>query len=281
MSTDSPAQPECPACVCPCLQVWREGDYRGYQCRQCGLLITPSSGVDFEREYFGHHLHDTGVSGVRIKHFQTIIRRVEVDLPQPILDVGAGLGFFGRSLTQDMQAGLTLLEPSETARDHLRRTMDVRVVRDFDELREEHGRFGAITMWDVLAHVEDPMDILAKVFTFLRVGGLFVIKTPNHPLRLFRTARLLSPLKKGRSLLHVPSMRYHFVPQSLRRLLDEAGFAVLSTQWVNEAPIKIGEGVGAMKGIGLRCLRRAAVGPLSFLTVAQRTDRGVLPESIV
>jgi 2-polyprenyl-3-methyl-5-hydroxy-6-metoxy-1,4-benzoquinol methylase len=80
------------------------------------------------------------------------------------------------------------------------------------------GPFDAVTMFDVIEHLVDPMDALRRIRSVLRPGGLLVVTTPNINA-LSRWAlgtqwSILSPLE------HL----YHFSDLTLGKALQRAGF---------------------------------------------------------
>ncbi len=87
------------------------------------------------------------------------------------------------------------------------------------------GCYDAVTLTDVLEHVPRPLDVLARVRTFLCPGGWLAIKVPNGPAqRMKETLRArLRPSYRATladNLVHVN----HFSAGSLARALTAAGF---------------------------------------------------------
>jgi SAM-dependent methyltransferase len=78
--------------------------------------------------------------------------------------------------------------------------------------------FDVITMWDVLEHLQDPFSTLRCVKEVLRDDGLLVVQTPNIESFL---SRLLKAKWEG---LCLPLHLYHFSVDTLKALLDRAGF---------------------------------------------------------
>ncbi len=97
-----------------------------------------------------------------------------------VLDVGSGYGYFRVALGEAGYAHEGV-EVSAHAR---------RVAREAYGLDthagtvEEHwegwrARYDAVTLWDLLEHVEDPARTLASIAAILRPGGVLGVKTPN------------------------------------------------------------------------------------------------------
>lgn len=148
----------------------------------------------------------------------------------------------------------------------MERALGIKAYPDLESVSTERMPFAAVTLWDVLAHVPDPRAMLVQIRTRMQNGGALVIKTPHHPRRLFTAASLLRPIKKGRSLLHIPSMRTHFTPSSLQKLLAAAGFQPLSWQWVSETPLQPRAWFG--KSALLHAARRIVLLHISFIVTA-------------
>lgn len=106
-----------------------------------------------------------------------------------VLDLGCG---FGSYVLAAREAGLDAtgieLAPFEIdfarARSRRLRPQDdadmIYRVGDATKLAEEAGRFDAITLWNVLEHIEDAGTLLAAVDRLLKPGGQIFIVCPNY-----------------------------------------------------------------------------------------------------
>ena len=82
------------------------------------------------------------------------------------------------------------------------------------------GNFDAITMWDVIEHLQDPRAYLQESARLLRPGGLLSITTPNiRSLAYFLLGPAWRPVGPNDHL-------YYFAPRTLARLLNECGFSI-------------------------------------------------------
>jgi SAM-dependent methyltransferase len=79
------------------------------------------------------------------------------------------------------------------------------------------GGFDAITMWSVLAHLPEPVQTLRTLRGLLAVDGVLLILTVN-------AGSLLLKAWRGRWNGFTPNHLVFFSPDTLRRLLREAGF---------------------------------------------------------
>jgi hypothetical protein len=130
-----------------------------------------------------------------------------------------------------------------------------------------NGRYEAITLTDVLEHVPCPLDVLARVRSFLADGGWVAIKVPNGPAQRLKE-RLRARLRSGYratiadNLVHVN----HFSRASLSRALERSGFCDVSV--VAAAPeLPAGHAAGCAR-VAIFRLARALPGgaalPLAF-----------------
>ena len=78
--------------------------------------------------------------------------------------------------------------------------------------------FDVITCFDVLEHLFQPRELLARVQYWLRPGGIFFAKLPNVDSW---EARLFGTYWYG---LELPRHLYHFSPRSMKHLVTNLGF---------------------------------------------------------
>jgi len=129
-----------------------------------------------------------------------------------LLDVGGGYGFFGSAMTRlrpDVET--QVLEPSASRADTGRLHFDARRDPDFpvpafeigllDDafVARSQGTYDVVTLWHVLEHVEDPLDLMARAGALVRPeGGSLWIEVPNFHDELAE----LSPAYRQRSFMH-------------------------------------------------------------------------------
>jgi SAM-dependent methyltransferase len=134
------------------------------------------------------------------------------DAPGPLLDVGAGRGRFVAYARAHGYPDATGIEPSPRA-----------VAPHVAPVSLEDAEFtdlGAITLWHVLEHVEDPEAALRRLRAWLRPGGTLLVGVPDLDSLQARIG--------GARWYHLdlPRHRTHFTCRGIVTLLERTGFAV-------------------------------------------------------
>ena len=231
--------------ACDYAVVWSDRKYEALKCNGCGIIrVSPQPDPEdirhiysrdyFEKYYLKYEKERKAYFRQRLAEIERIIRS-EKARPPSMLDVGCGVGFF---LEAAKEKGWHAegAEISHFASEYVRKRTGFKVYTgDLAQADFPPGGFGVVTMWDVAAHLADPGGYLEKIRGLLADGGLLVIKTPDHPLRLFKLAKFLSFTAHSRGLLHIPAQIHHFDPENLSRLLERHGFRVIKARKIREA----------------------------------------------
>lgn len=137
-----------------------------------------------------------------------------------LVDVGTAVGYLPDEARR-MGFEPAAVEVSSWAGDRAR-ARDLRVESSMTDLADLRRTIDAVTFFQVLEHMPDLRDALRQAFLLLRPGGVLVCETWDASSRTARWAghrwQQLSP----------PSVLWLFDPSSMRRLLEELGFEVVS-----------------------------------------------------
>ncbi|MFQ5874192.1 MAG: class I SAM-dependent methyltransferase [Dehalococcoidia bacterium] len=157
------------------------------------------------------------------KRYHAILDRFErMTRPGRLLDVGCGMGHF-LAVAESRGWEAVGLEVSGSGLQLLARFKAEQgwrfKVHGEDLLGSDFpsASFRAVTMFEVLEHLVDPMANLRKVYTLLEQGGTLYLTTPNFD-SLSRYALA------GRWRAITPEHLYLFNPRTLGTCLDAAGF---------------------------------------------------------
>jgi len=213
------------------------------QCQNCGLVyVSPRPDANelyalYGETYFknddsgtvGYHNYLADGQNIR----RTFSRRLDLlhEFIQPgqgrkLLDIGCATGFF---IDEAAKRGWEVegLDVSSFAVEYVKSELGHSAyntsVLDADFLAP--GSYSLITMWDVIEHVPDPKAHAERVAELLHSGGHFALITPDVGSWV---ARLTGKRWIGYKLSeeHV----YYFSVQTLTRMLNDAGFDVVSVR---------------------------------------------------
>jgi len=157
-----------------------------------------------------------------------------------ILDVGCGGGLFlvfAGVFASDHNSGLNSrysvegagFDPGEV---ELAKRVSGAPVRTIEELSGvADGTYDAVTLLNVLEHVNRPTDLLREIKRVLRPNGPLVVVVPNNEVVFWRLARNVGTRPTS---LAADEHINHFRPAALRALLKQAGFT--SVQLVAAPP---------------------------------------------
>lgn len=153
-------------------------------------------------------------------------------------DIGAGFGLFLEELrTLWPAARLMAIEPSSDMAAILRRNgLEVIEAMLEDVPRDQQG-FDLLTAFELFEHLHDPIAFLRSAGALLRPGGLLFLTTLNGQ---GFDVQILWERSKSVS----PPHHLNFInPQSAARLLERAGYEVVSIDTPGQLDVDIVEGV--------------------------------------
>jgi len=139
-----------------------------------------------------------------------------------ILDVGCGTGHFLK-VAQDRGWEVAGIEISSFSADQARSRHGLNVeTGTLESVHPQDNFFDIVTMWDVLEHLPEPLKTLNEISRILKEGGIFSFSTIN-------IASLNAWLQKEKwRYLIPPEHLFYFTPGSLKKILHDKKFSILS-----------------------------------------------------
>jgi SAM-dependent methyltransferase len=205
-----------------------------FRCCQCGLIrLYPGVSLaekdayypptyEAYREQRGHWLARLGQRW----YWSRRVHAVHRFRPPPgnVLDVGCATGGY-LVMMQARGWQVSGIEPNLEAAARARQRLGPQAVcrKHLEEAQYPADTFDLITLWDVLDHVQNPLEALRKVKIWLRSEGLLVVGVPDPgswDARVFGDAWL------G---WDAPRHLYVFPERTLLAILEEIGFQAIAT----------------------------------------------------
>lgn len=164
------------------------------------------------------------------------------------LDIGTGVGQFLLALQQEGAQGEGI-EPSPLRREYARKkfTLELRSELVTEPFWQRHyaASFDLITLWDVIEHVNFPVETLRQAIRLLKPGGWLFLETPSRLAFSYRLSQLTARLSGGRLSLFLPSFysaapyghKQIFTPAQLRQLFVRLGFQQINYRSAYAAPL--------------------------------------------
>jgi 2-polyprenyl-3-methyl-5-hydroxy-6-metoxy-1,4-benzoquinol methylase len=242
------AQPRCPICESPSktelpsYHDWSDVRWQLVRCRACGHRYTDPVPTDAEiaRMYADEYFGDGGAwvcgfwSGSYVGNEVKLRREARATLAllpgrgHRLLEIGAAGGFF---LDEARAAGYDVvgIELNRTMADWGRSNLGLEIIcSSFERAELKDGTFDVIVAQDVLEHVREPRDFVARVARLLKADGVFLVR---GPLEQSWKDRFYLALRKWRhgGLLVINHPPYHlqgFVRRSFRHVVEVSGLSV-------------------------------------------------------
>ncbi|MBF0536644.1 MAG: class I SAM-dependent methyltransferase [Nitrospirae bacterium] len=216
---------------------------RIYRCGQCGFLFArptvENSQMDSidDAELFNSpllkKLYEKLIVGREIFHARKILGKK----PSSLLDVGCGTGWIAK-IWKEHGFDVVGLEPSSSRGDVARQRYGIKIIPDRIENLGIEKKYDVIVMRHVIEHFREPYEVLVKLRSLLREGGIIIITVPNIDC----VGRILFGARWSWIL---PYHCNFFNPQTLSQILDRAGFSILKSYQV-PSPLWYPESLGRL-----------------------------------
>lgn len=194
------------------------------KCNKCGLVRTfGKQSVSYE-EYHrdaDYKLHERYFRNIFLKRFTTIS---DYKKSGKVLDIGAATGTM-LQIFADHGWETVGIEPSGSEKEIKKRGIKV-IKTTFEKAKLPKNYFDVVIINHTLEHVLDPLEVVKKIKSILKNGGIVYIDVPNF-------GSLSSQIMtKSWPLLLPDEHVHHFTAKSLKKLVEKAGLEVAwSDSW--------------------------------------------------
>lgn len=196
-----------------------------WECVACGFgRLTTAAATEYWSET---HESSGDVSdfwvGAKKAYFEAALEILEAETRgRSLIDIGGGVGYFSElAIGRGWDAYSLDISPIATGLAAERLGRD-RVLEDLGKV--EANSFDAATLWCVIAHTREPIELMASVRRVLKPGAVVWITTPNFAFQ--------KPYSTLRAFVRKPidfAAEGHvgnFTPGALEELLQRSGFAL-------------------------------------------------------
>jgi 2-polyprenyl-6-hydroxyphenyl methylase/3-demethylubiquinone-9 3-methyltransferase len=160
--------------------------------------IDPTQLTDQASSYIETQLQ---ANSQRFEHQVQVIKKFLPLAGARVLDIGCGGGLFLSLLEREgaQTVGIELNDSRAqyAATKHDLQIHKIPIERDFWQ-REYREHFDAVTLWDVIEHVNFPFQTLRSAANVLKRGGLLLVDTPCRDSFYHRAGELTYRLSRGR-----------------------------------------------------------------------------------
>jgi len=216
---------------------FHDGAYRVVECSRCGLVyVNPRLPTEqlhemYQDEYwnsdrakeFGYAQYLSDADNY-IRTYQRRAALLDAFKPRPgrVLDVGCAAGFFLK-VCRDKGWQTEGIEIARPMIEYAEQSLGLSNMHRGDLLSVDlpEASFDVLSMWDVIEHLEEPLEHLHRARKLLREDGILVLETQNVDSRF---AKIMG--RRWQHYKHEEHL-YHFSPSTLDHLLRQAGFEVL------------------------------------------------------
>jgi len=243
------------------------GRFTLVKCAECGLIyLDPLTGPEDEPALYqaAYYRSMKGLSRILETLFLRERKRIVEGSGKSsgkVLDVGCGTGEFLKT----MKAGgweTAGVEPSEE-RNKLSTEENKIYSAELTEIKFPGGGFDAVTLWQVLEHLPDPVKYLAEIRRLLKDDGILVLSVPN--------INSLQARFGGALWFHLdlPRHRWQFAPGTILKMLEKNGFCAAKTKHFSLEYNPFGwwqtilNRLGCETNFAYKFLKRGAVGKTS------------------
>lgn len=221
-------------------------------CSSCGHVyvknrVSPDQLIDIYTNRKSHHnsliKQEWDFPELKRKYYYNpLLRSIGRQAPRKgrLLDIGCASEAF---LNAARIAGWEVLGLElETASVEIARAHDLTVYpTTLQEQAFPDNHFDAVTMWEVLEHLDDPRLILQEIYRILKPDGILALSTPNiHSLGWFL-------LKEDWPCLTPVAHPNLFNSKSLRRLAEECGFSCRKLETLEIQPHTVNQYLNKFK----------------------------------
>lgn len=189
------------------------------QCKSCSFVFAQQIPTVQELiEYYDGYGRNDYLSPITIKRYHELLDQFEpFRKTNNLIDVGCGIGYF---LEVAKERGWNVYG-TEYTDEAIRICSEKGITMKQGKLNPDDFKdieFDIVTSFEVLEHINNPLEEVANFNTILRTGGLVYFTTPNF------NSLLRYRLKANYNVITYPEHLSYYTPKTISRLFTAKGF---------------------------------------------------------
>lgn len=269
----SPDTSPCPACGSAMLKPWLNKEITGVtfhldKCCACGTgYVNPPPSMHYIKSIYsvtGHgaksltSFDDVMASEREFPNSTVDAKRMVTYAAQLLgslragqrraLDIGSGYGFFTQAaLNQGFK--VVAVNPAISENQIFKQLNGFDPIPQFfEEIDFGPEKFDLVILSQILEHLLNPQQVLARIRRLLKQDGILFIAVPNVD------ALLIKILKSKSSFLGLPEHIIHFSKKGLEAILETSGFEPKFHRYVSRIPYYAVSNRLHLRGLARKCL---------------------------
>jgi 2-polyprenyl-3-methyl-5-hydroxy-6-metoxy-1,4-benzoquinol methylase len=195
------------------------------QCHSCGFVFSKAipTADELEKHYEGYSRNDY-LSPITILRYNELLDKMEIfRKTNRLLDVGCGIGYF---LEVAKERGWEVYGTEYTDEAiEICSKKEISIKKGpLNAQQYKPESFDIITSFEVIEHINNPIQELAHFNKILRKGGLVYLTTPNF------NSLLRYWLKDKYNVICYPEHLSYYTPKTLKKLFTISGFKTLKIE---------------------------------------------------
>ena len=191
-----------------------------FKCTNCEIIFSEFYNIKFEKKYIDV-IDQIYIDQIKYKklYFKNLIKKIKKELSKEkdVLEIGSYYGAFGSEVLEYVKS-YTGLELSTHAVNFSKEKYKLEIFkRTTDEHFKISSKYDVIFMFDVIEHLDDPIEVLKACNNKLKKNGILIFSTMN--MNSF-VARILGTKYPWVMLIH----KYYFTNNSLKKILKKTNF---------------------------------------------------------
>lgn len=209
-----------------------------FNAQEVKMIYSQDYFCEAQKEYFSAGITQGLGSSLRVNDFKNRLKKISLHTKlskRKLLDVGCATGVFLK-IANSKGWETTGVEVSKYAANFAHKKFHIKVFcGELRDVRFKSNYFDVVTGWDLIEHVEEPVELVKEVKRILKSKGYVALQTTMTDSLLFQIADLIYKLTFGK-ISKLTQIAYpvhhsnHFSRSTLTRLLEDKGFKIIAKE---------------------------------------------------